>query len=483
MAASLMGRLCKFAIVCHRWLGLSCCPLFVMWLTSGIVMMYSGYPSVSPEEHFAKAAALTPAQIHLSPVAAFSRLAGDASEQVRLTMLDGRPVYRFLRKGTEAIVRADDGERLLRIPGEMALRIAATWTGQAASAAVFEGSLKDPDQWTVPGEFRALRPLFKYSWADGEEVYVSAVTGEVVQHTTRRSRLAAYFGAIPHWLYFTPLRKNERLWNTVVIWTSGIGTMASLLGLIAGVGMYSASKRIPYIGCKRWHVMLGLLFGAATCTWVFSGMRSMQPTFGIEGSGVRIANALRGGPLALQSFQAKPPGAALQQVSETSVKELELVFVGGEAHYLARESPGRSRIVPVQGNTAEEFDSARILRLIADGVRPATMLQTRLVTEYEAYYLDRRHQHPLPALFVGLSGPDSVMYYIDLKTARIVESYDGRARWNRWLYHGLHSLDLPWLYRHRPVWDVVVLVLLLGGACLSLTSVIIGVQLLRRKLG
>jgi hypothetical protein len=455
-----------------------------MWLTSGIVLMYWEYPAVSAEERFAKAAALTPSQIHISPEAAFAELHGDAPGQAWLAMLDGRPVYRFRSKGSETIVRADDGDTLHVIPSEMALRIASAWTGQAAGAATFEGSLNEADQWTVASEFGALRPLLKYSWPDGEEVYVSSATGEVVQHTTRSSRLAAYFGAIPHWLYFTPLRKNEGLWSQVVKWASGLGTLASLLGLLAGIGMYSSSKRIPYIGWKRWHMMLGLIFGVAMCTWVFSGMLSMQPRFvGIEGGALRIANALRGGPLPLTSFQSKPPGAALQQASEISVKELEFTMVGGQPHYLARESPRRSRIVPVQGDPAKQFDSALILQLVAEAVRPATVSQTRLVTEYEAYYLDRHQQHPLPALFVRLSDPGRVMYYIDLKTARIVESYDGRARWNRWLYHGLHSLDLPWLYRNRPVWDVVVLALLLGGTSLSVTSVIIGFQLLRRKLG
>ena len=28
---------------------------------------------------------------------------------------------------------------------------------------------------------------------------------------------------------------------------------------------------------------------------------------------------------------------------------------------------------------------------------------------------------------------------------------------NRWLYHGLHSLDFPFLYARRPLWDVVMI--------------------------
>ena len=63
----------------------------------------------------------------------------------------------------------------------------------------------------------------------------------------------------------------------------------------------------------------------------------------------------------------------------------------------------------------------------------------------------------------------------------MVESYDARSRVNRWLYHGLHSIDLPWLYRNRPAWDIAVLTLMLGGVALSVTSVVIGWRRLRKK--
>jgi hypothetical protein len=41
----------------------------------------------------------------------------------------------------------------------------------------------------------------------------------------------------------------------------------------------------------------------------------------------------------------------------------------------------------------------------------------------------------------------------------------------------------PWLYRHRPAWDVTVLALMLGGTALSVTGIVIGWRRLRRKLG
>jgi hypothetical protein len=50
------------------------------------------------------------------------------------------------------------------------------------------------------------------------------------------------------------------------------------------------------------------------------------------------------------------------------------------------------------------------------------------------------------------------------------------------LYHALHSLDFPWLYNHRPLWDIVVITFMTGGTALSLTSLILAWRVLGRKL-
>lgn len=423
----------KFAIFVHRWLGLAFCLLFALWFGSGIVMMYSDYPSVSSKDRLAKAQPLTPERIRITPETAYAALRGSQPpDQVSLAMLDGRPVYRFRRGRSLALVYADDAEVLRWLPEAGAERIAAAWTGQ--SGAKFQGALARADQWTLAGQLAPLWPLLKYACPDGQEVYVSAVTGEVAQHTTRGSRMAAYFGAIPHWLYFAPLRRNGPLWNKVVVWSSGIGTVVSLFGLAVGVLMYSPSKRfryegepssLPYRGQKRWHMILGLIFGLVTCTWVLSGMLSMEPFDWLANQGdsvFRIADTLRGGSIKLAAFAAKPPSEALRQAaSEIQVKELELTVFGGAPYYLARESDKLSRVVPVVGNAADQFDRASILKLVAEASQPAAMAETRVVNAYEAYYLDRHQQHPLPALFVRLDDAAGSMFYIDPKTARLVE--------------------------------------------------------------
>jgi len=406
----------KFAIFIHRWLGLAFCLLFAAWFASGIVMMYSDYPNVSSKERLSKAEALAPGAIHISPQAAYSGLhRSESPDQVVLTMLDGRPVYRFRRRRSLAVVYADNGEVFRWLPQASAEPIAAAWTAEPANRTKFQGALMEADQWTLGAQIGTLRPLLKYAWPDGQEIYISGVTGEVVQHTTRASRIAAYFGAIPHWLYFAPLRKNGRLWTKVVVWSSGIGTVASLLGLAVGVSMYSPSKRfryagkptsLPYRGQKRWHLILGLIFGLVTCTWVFSGLLSMEPFEWLsddDDSPSRVAGALRGGQLSIAAFEERSPSEALRRVgSEINAKELEWMVFAGEPYYLARESPSVSRIIPIHGDSTKQFDSTRILKLVAQAALPAALTETRVVTSYEAYYLDRHQQHPLPALFVRL---------------------------------------------------------------------------------
>jgi hypothetical protein len=277
----------RFLVFVHRWLGVAFCLVFLLWFPSGIGMMYWGYPDVSADDRLERGPALDRAKILLSPSEAYARLDPSAPppSQARLNMFDGRPVYRFRAAGSGVTVFADTGEERGDVSMEMVARIAAAWTKQAASTARVE-EVTEVDQWTLQTNLGTVQPLWKYTWPNGEQVYVSQASGEVVQYTTRASRLGAYAGPITHWFYFTPLRKHGLQWSTVVIWSSGIGTIAALLGIVVGLWMYSPRKRyrydgaptaIPYRGQKRWHMVLGLVFGVATATWAFSGMLSMEP--------------------------------------------------------------------------------------------------------------------------------------------------------------------------------------------------------------
>jgi PepSY-associated TM region len=487
----------KALIFLHRWMGVGFCLLFLLWFTSGIVMMYWTFPEVSRADRLNHAPPLDPKKIKLSPQEAYAKLqVNDPIGEVRLVTFDGRPAYFFRFERGESFIYADDGGEQDDFSPDMTLRIASAWARQPPSLAKVEENTEE-DQWTVSGEFRELRPLLKYSWPDGEQVYVSTVTGQVVQYTTSESRWGAYLGAIPHWLYFTPLRRRGSAWSKTVIWASGLGAIAALLGISVGLWMYSPSKRfqhdgqpasIPYAGQKRWHMILGLVFGVLACTWTFSGMLSMDPFPQWQGesfdeTGTRMEAALNGGPLQLAEFAAKSPAQALaESTGSIEAKELDLISFAGRPTYLAVATPNQTRIIPIQSRPNAEFDQGEIITVLRRAALPFALAEVKLVTEYEAYYLDRHHRLPLPVIFVRLNDNRNSAYYVDPKTARIVLSYNSDSRRNRWLYHGLHSIDFPWLYKHRPAWDILVLVLLAGGTSLCCTSVLIAWALLRKKL-
>ena len=113
----------------------------------------------------------------------------------------------------------------------------------------------------------------------------------------------------------------------------------------------------------------------------------------------------------------------------------------------------------------------------------AAWLRIGVLEQYDMYYLDRRRQRPLPVILARLNDAEHTRYYIDPKTARVVGTYSSRNWVNRWLYHGLHSLDFPWLYNYRPLWDIVVITFMVGGTALCVTSLILAWRVLGRKLG
>jgi hypothetical protein len=490
----------KVAIVCHRWMGVTFCLLFAWWFISGIFMMYWDFPEISEADRLARDEAIDASRVKVSPSAAYATLKRERPPAgAQLVMFAGRPAYRFRAGGGggQTLVYADDGTRQEQCSDELALRLAADWTRQPGTQAQVQ-EMTDVDQWTIQGQFRSLEPLLKYSWPDGEQAYVSESSCAVVQYTTRSSRTFAYLGAIPHWLYYTPLRKNGLWWSRIVIWSSGVATVAALLGLMVGISMYSPSKRywfvgeptsIPYRGQKRLHMIFGLFFGIIACTWAFSGMLSMDPFpvtseagVGSGGGGNRMLAALRGGQLQMGPFDAKPPGEALAEVaSQLHVKRLDFTWFVGDPVYLATEDPHHTRIIPVNGPPAERFDTNRMIQVLKSASQPTGLAEVRVIQQYDAYYEDRLREKPLPVILARLNDKEQTRYYIDPRTARVVGGYNSDLWMERWLYHGLHSLDFPWLYKHRPAWDIVVLSLLLGGTALCITSIILAWRVVRRK--
>ncbi len=85
----------------------------------------------------------------------------------------------------------------------------------------------------------------------------------------------------------------------------------------------------------------------------------------------------------------------------------------------------------------------------------------------------------LPALRSDFGDRHNTWVYLDLHTGDMELSMDSAQRVGRWLFHFLHSWDLPPMLQYGWVRDGVLILLSLGGLALSATGVVIGRKRLR----
>ncbi|MCY4076810.1 MAG: hypothetical protein OXH04_15420 [Acidobacteria bacterium] len=464
-------------------------------------MMYTGgMPELTPAARLAHRAALDLADVHLTPADAAARGAVPQSpEQVMLLSVMGRPAYRF----DGVTVFADTGEPLPPLGPEEAREVARRFTEAPASAVAYDRMIAKPDQWMLIAQ--QFLPAHKLRVSDraGTELYVEQRTAEVAMVTTRRSRALAWIGAIPHWFYLPALRIDRPLWEAVIVWTSAVGCLIAVTGLLLGATQFRwrrarrAQPRIPYFGWLRWHYLTGVVFGFVTLTWVFSGMLSVQPFAWMTARGFEVpSEALGGGALVLGDF---PPmdGAAWERVtSGREIKAITLLRLEGEAHYevhlgrspeVSGDRDGQERLV-LAANTLqarrEPVDAQPLLERLRAALPAVPIDGAAQLDSYDGYYYGRGPDRPpLPVIRVRFADPMRTWIYVDPVANRIVGSVHRYSRLERWLFNGLHSLDFAFWYDRRPLWDVGLLVLMLGGLASSGIGLWLGVGRVRRAIG
>jgi hypothetical protein len=89
---------------------------------------------------------------------------------------------------------------------------------------------------------------------------------------------------------------------------------------------------------------------------------------------------------------------------------------------------------------------------------------------------------PLPAVRIKFDDPAETWVYVDPSLSQVVTAINRWGRVERWVYHGLHSLDFPYLYNSRPSWDIVMIVLCLGGLTSSGIGLVLGLRRVRKAL-
>lgn len=477
-------RVARTLVYTHRWLGIALSVLFVVWFASGVVMMYARMPELDPAERLARLTAINFAAVHVAPGAV-----ADEASRFTLTTFEGRPVYRVTTGRAQQTTFADTGEVLEPLTAERALQTARVFAGGDPAAVRYDARLEDADQWTF--SVRGQMPLHRIAVddADGTRLYVAERSGEVVMKTTAGGRRWGYLGAVLHWVYFTPFRRQAAWWNTAIVWVSIAGTVMALAGFAWGVWRFSPYRhyrlkrepsRSPYSGLMKWHHYAGLIFGVTTITWVFSGLLSMDPWNWSPSTAPTQAQreAVSRGPLRPGEVPLAALQPALAAFGFATPKEIDIIRFRG--HYYLRASAGLVALDRTAQGPDEMFHADAMMGAAGDAMPGVPIEGVYWMTEYDPYYYSRNGALNLPVLRVRFGDPQRTWLYLDPKRGAIVRKEERLSRLNRWLYHGLHSLDFPFLYYRRPLWDVVVIVLSLGGILLSVTTMWAGYRRLRR---
>ena len=488
----------RWTYLVHSWLGIGGCLLMLLWFVSGMVMLFIGYPKLTPGERLAALPVLGDAG-GLQGLSVLPAAVQAEPETVALTTLRGAPAYVVRTGSNVGAWSAVTGQALLPVSAQRAEASAAQFAGGQA----FVGATRvDEDRWTHSRALDAHRPLYRVEVGGAQpgDLYVSSRTGEVVLDAPHVQQRWNYVGAWLHWLYFLRMQSVDPVWTWVVIALSALCTVAAVSGIVVGVwrwrfrGHYRSGAKTPYVEpWMRWHHLIGLVAAAFVFTWIFSGLMSMNPLGIFNSTREAIDSGRYRGAAVVVDGALGAPAALLAVADTTRFKPVEIQWrrIGGELFAVLLDGQGDTRIVSqVEG----QLQVARVLpaewlRQKAGAMSDVPMQGFAVQQAPDAYFYPRAPEamngaavRRFPVAVVDFDDAEATRVYLDLATGDPLLTMGHRERVGRWLFYFLHSWDLPALLRQGTTRLAVLLLLSLAGTALCATATVIGCRRLRMKL-
>jgi hypothetical protein len=172
--------------------------------------------------------------------------------------------------------------------------------------------------------------------------------------------------------------------------------------------------------------------------------------------------------------------ACLLAAAGPDVRELRWTRSAGNILVLAGGAAGRAAVLEA-GTAAAYVPDPDALKIAAARLLPDPVLRVDVLTAYDMYYYSRDphtmtggSEKPLPVWRVVFDDGHATWVHIDPATGAVLGRTDTTQRVKRWVFAMLHSWDWLPLLERRPVWDILVILLSLGGTALSVTGVVIG---------
>ena len=470
----------------HRITGCIIAGFFLMWFVTGLILIYHPYPRLTDEQLYEKKEILPSL---LPDIQSIKQKAGENIKQLHIRQSQGQTLATVTTADSCFTYCCNDTTVAVKpITFSFLEETALKWVN---APVIKVDTLHERVQWILYSRYDRAMPIYKFYFDDPEkhELFISGKTGEVQQLTDKSQRLWAWLGAIPHKFYLPFIRKNLDLWDTSITIGGLLCFITSLTG--AFVGIYVLLKRhkqkkkweIPYR--KRWyrlHHITGLLFGLFLIAWGISGMISMQriPQWLINTNGNYIFNSSRmwgKKPLPIDTYeldyrQLKTAYPDLKEVSWTHFRNIPVytVIVGNRELQIDASTPEIKKLfIPEQ----------TIIEGIQEVHGKNVNFQISLLDTYDNYYLSRTESLPLPVYRVVIDDDISSRYYISPETGYIRYLNKNKMA-KKWLFSGIHYLNIQWLLERPMLWTISLWVLCLGSAFVCLTGCWLGTKFIKR---
>lgn len=466
----------RYTLLAHRYVGIAVGLVVTLWCLSGVVMMYMPYPALDDRDQLAT---LEPLDLGRCCNGRLHRSLSELplAPGFRVEMLQGSVLLRIPSPQGQHLYDLSQGRWVETWPRETLLAQGHHFAAMRGWSPPVSAESLAMDQWTVYSRYHPHRPLLKFANRDGQQWYVSSRSAEIVQATTAHERFWNWLGAVPHWLYPTLLRKHTALWAQVVIWLTLISLFLSITGVIIGIRQYrrpGKRRASPYRGWGLWHHYAGLVFGLFILTWLSSGLFSMNPWGLLESRSFALERErLHGTDITLGELVTTLRGLKGNLPEETV--RLTGAQWQGTIYLLAENSVGNRFRLDANGPVAGI--APETMRKVAAELREGSYTLS-LLQEPDAYYYGHKENPEFP--IYRLQYDDEERLYVSPTSGFLVTALDGNARRLRWLFEALHRGDFAAWARQRPVWDLLMLPLLLGVTVAVASGTYLGFRRLRR---
>ncbi|QZT38423.1 PepSY domain-containing protein [Halosquirtibacter xylanolyticus] len=434
----------KFLLKTHRIFGLIFLPIMLVWFISGYFMLLGGFPHISKQWVNQHQPLLPKKVITNKSVTSYREISYCAygwREINQINNTEKDTVFLSIYTTTKPVACDQYAQHL---------------TKEQPTKKII---LEDLDTWIPWSRLKKDLPIYKYTYNDGLQLYISSRTGEVVQRTTTKERWIAYFGAIPHWLYFKWLRQHTSTWINVIKVLCVFCLIAIVSGYLYGwIIFFKARKSNPYKRKNhKYHFALGLPAGLIILTWTLSGFFSLHhvaPSWAPIGVKKKVKSIWTPQPITVQQN--------LTSIDYTKpIVAISWKNIGGKVMTKMIDHEGQETFYN-PGSVKSNFWTPLYLKERFKQLLPKNEIT---MTKGENNQLN-----------IKVNDQGKSTFTFDLIKGELIHYEDSNTRLNNFLYRGLHAFKIGKL-NHYPIIRIsLILIFLTIGTAVLITGLFITIH-------